>query len=219
MKCVLVVFLIEEERMSTWLEKRTIESDVDFKKYTKEIITTPRKRAEKSIRNAGRAGLAGTALAQVAIRLFTDSTFPTLEIILVIAFFDFVFSGFGNFSVFEPIVFIYNYMKDRKMKEIYPCQDCLIVSTCVDFCHKVDTDLETIVSRFDREECCIDCGNETCNLIFHTTLTSAGMGAGNETLGQTGPDMTECARCGHLFHFDKFVVQRMQHFSDYLRGL
>lgn len=205
--------------MTTWLEKRTIEADVEFKNYTKEIITTPRKRMEKSIRNAGRAGLAGVALAQVAIRLFTDSKFPILEMCLVIAFFDFVFSGFGDFSVFEPIVLIYGYVKDRKKQEFYPCQDCLIVSTCVDFCHKIDKDLEVIISRFDKEERCIDCGNETCNLIFHTTMTSAEMNTGDMNLGQTGPDMVECVRCGHLFHFDKFVVQRMQHFSDYLRGL
>jgi len=219
MKCRLVDFLVEEERMTTWLEKRNIETDVEFKNYTKEITTTPRKRTEQSIRSAGRAGLAGIALAQVAIRIFTESDFPILEIVLIISLIDFLLASRGGRSVFEPIVSIYGYIKDRKKQELYPCQDCLIVSTCIDFCNKVDKDLTTIVSRFDKEERCIDCGNETCNLIFHTTLTSAGMNTGDMNLGQTGPDMVECARCGHLFYFDKFAVQRMQHFSDYLRGM
>lgn len=218
MKCVLVDFFSWEEQMTTWLEKRIIESDVEFKNYTKEIMTTPRMRTEKSIRSVCRAGLGGATLAQVFIRIYTESKFPLLEIFLVIALFDFVL-GSAGLSVFEPIVFIYNYVKDRKKQEAYPCQDCLIISTCTDFCHKIDNNLGIIISRFDREECCIDCGNETCNLIFHTTMTSAEMNNGNMSLGQTGPEMVECVRCGHLFHFDKFVVQRMQHFSDYLRGV
>ena len=204
--------------MTTWLEKRTLEKDVEFKNYTKEIITTPRKTAERTIRNAGRAGLAGIALAQVGIRTFTESDFPILEIVLVISLIDFLLASRGR-SVFEPIVLIYGYIKDRKKEELYPCQDCLIISTCIDFCNKVDNDLAIIISRFDKEERCIDCGNETCNLIFHATMTSAEMNTGDINLGQTGPDMVECARCGHLFYFDKFAVQRMQHFSDYLRGM
>jgi hypothetical protein len=193
--------------METWLEKRIKESDVKFENYTKEIVTTPRKRMEKSIRNACRAGIGGAALAQVFIRIYTESKFPMLEICLVIVFFDFVFLGFGGFSIFEPIVFIYNYVKDKKIKEPYPCKDCLIISTCTDFCHKIEKDLETIVTRFDREECCIDCGSETCHEIFHTIITST-----NESLGQHGPDIIECTKCGHHFHFDKLVIQRMQHY-------
>jgi len=194
--------------METWLEKRIKESNVKFENYTKQIITTPRKRMEKSIRNACRAGIAGAALAQVFIRIYTESKFPVLEMCLVISLFDFIFSGFGDFSVFEPIVFIYNYVKDRKIKEPHPCKDCLIISTCVDFCHKVDRDLEVIVSRFDKEKHCIDCGSDNCNEIYYTVMTSS-----EESLGQHGPDMIECTKCGHLFHFDKLVIQRMKHFG------
>lgn len=42
--------------------------------------------------------------------------------------------------------------------EIFPCKECLILTSCMELCNKIEMDDKKLYAKIIKYECCPDCG-------------------------------------------------------------
>jgi len=188
--------------METKLKKKTLRSNILVDDVIEPLIIARNKRRRHRV-NAFRFGLFGSIASQIIISMVIKKTsalvflaaFYSIELVL----------SFLNRSIID----IFFMFKKRKIESIYPCRECLLISSCTEFCEEVKEKRHFDTERFISERCCVDCGHNRFDHIRFLVVD-----ARRRLIGSVGPDAYECRNCGHYFNFDLQITQRIYRRGD-----